>query len=71
MKKVLIHCKPEYLDEVKRLGLSYTKSQSHDEIDVTVNEIDYVANHYYVDPDEQLCDHYGIEYDYVNCIELV
>jgi len=22
------------------------------------------------DPDVQLCNHYGIDYDYVNCIEL-
>ena len=69
MNNVLIHCKPEYLPEVKRLGLSYTHS-SNDEIDVTVSDIDYDLNHYVVDPDEQLCEVYGINYNYVNCMEL-
>ena len=70
MNQVLIHCKPEYLPEVKRLGLSYIHSQ-HDEIDVTVPDIDYDPNNYIVDPDEQLCDHYEIDYDQVNMMELV
>ena len=70
MNQVLIHCKPRYLDEVIDLGLSYIHS-SNDEIDVTVSDIDYDPDHYLVDPDEQLCDHYGIDYDQVNCIELV
>ena len=41
MNQVLIHCKPEYLPEVKRLGLNYIHSQN-DEIDVTVSDIEYV-----------------------------
>ena len=69
MNNVLIHCKPEYLPEVKRLGLNYIHSQN-DEIDVTVPNIDYDLNHYVVDPDEQLCEIYGINYNYVNCMEL-
>ena len=69
MTKVLIHLQPEYLPDVKRLGLSYTHS-SNDEIDVIVNDIDYDPNHYLVDPDEQLCELYGINYNYVNCMEL-
>ena len=69
MNQVLIHCKPEYLPDVKRLGLSYIHS-SNDEIDVTVNDIDYDPNHYLVDPDEQLCEIYGINYNYVNMMEL-
>ena len=68
MNKVLIHCKPEYLNEVKDLGLNYIHS-SNDEIDVTVSDIAYDPDHYYDDPDEQLCDHYGIDYDQVNCLE--
>jgi len=69
MNQVLIHLKPEYLPDVKRLGLSYIHS-SNDEIDVTVNDIDYDPNHYLVDPDEQLCELYGINYNYVNMMEL-
>ena len=70
MNQVLIHCKPEYLPDVKRLGLSYIHSKN-DEIDVTVSDVDYDLNHYLVDPDEQLCEVYGIDYNYVNCIEAV
>ena len=70
MNQVLIHLKPEYLPEVKRLGLSYIHSKN-DEIDVTVSDVDYDLNHYVVDPDEQLCEVYGINYNYVNCIEAV
>ena len=69
-QSALIHCKSEYLPEVKRLGLSYIHS-SNNEIDVTVNDVDYDLNHYFVDPDVQLCEHYGINYNYVNCIEAV
>ena len=39
------------------------------EIDVTVKDIAYDPDHYYTDPDEQLCDHYDIDYTFVNCIE--
>ena len=70
MNQVLIHCKPEYLPDVKRLGLSYIHSKN-DEIDVTVSDVDYDLNHYLVDPDEQLYEVYGINYNYVNCIEAV
>ena len=70
MKQVLIHCKPEYLSQIKELGLYYTHSQN-DEIDVIVPDIDYDPNNYIVDPDEQLCEHYGIDYDFVNDIELI
>ena len=69
MNQILIHCKPEYLPEVKRLGLYYIHSQ-HDEIDVTVPDIDYDEYNPNCDPDEQVCEHYGIDYDQVNCMEL-
>ena len=70
MKQILIHCKPEYLDEVKDLSLYYIHAPNG-EIDVTVSDIEYDPDHYYTDPDEQLCDYYGIDYDQVNCIEAV
>ena len=68
MNDVLIHCHSSYLPKVKELGLSYTNSNG--EIDVIVKDIPYeVENDYYQDPDEQLCEHYGIDYTFVNCIE--
>ena len=56
------------LDHIKELDLNYVYGNG--EIDVTVTDIAYDPDHYYTDPDEQLCDHYGIDYDLVNCIEL-
>ncbi len=71
MKQVLIHCDSILLDSIKELGLKYIES-SNGEIDVTVSDVPYnVENGIYQDPDEQLCEHYGIDYDLVNCIEAV
>tara|TARA_R100000781_G_C4047038_1_gene116090 strand:- start:312 stop:515 length:204 start_codon:yes stop_codon:yes gene_type:complete len=61
--------KESALDHIKELGLYHV--QSVNEIDVIVPDVEYVVeNGYYQDPDEQLCEHYGINYDLVNMIEL-
>ena len=67
---VIVHMKPEALNDIKELGLGY-EVNSLDEIDVIVSNIDYDPNHYLVDPDEQLCHYYEIDYDLVNCIEAM
>ena len=67
MQNVLIHMKESALDHIKELGLYYVCGNG--EYDVTVTDVDYDPDHYLVDPDEQLCDYYGIDYDQVNCIE--
>ena len=59
--------KESALDHIKELGLYYVCGNG--EYDVTVTDVDYDPDHYYVDPDEQLCDYYMIDYDLVNCIE--
>ena len=42
------------------------------EIDLYVDDIPYeIVDGVYQDPDEQLCEHYGIDYNQVNCIEAV
>ncbi len=69
MNQVVIHCKDSYLDQLLDLNLPFF--ETNDEFDVYVNDIDYDPNHHIVDPDEQLCEHYGIDYNQVNCIELV
>ena len=69
---VLIHCKPNYLDEIKELGLnwSYSNRFGKDEIDVIVDDVPYeLVDGTYQDPDEQLCEFYGIDYNLINCIE--
>ena len=50
----------------------HMKGINNTEYDIIKNDIPYtVINGVYEDPDVQLCDHYGIDYDQVNCIELV
>ena len=70
-KLVTIHCNPFILDIIKELNLNWEYSPIHgkDEIDVIVEDIDYDPELEHLDPDEQLCDHYDINYDFVNCIE--
>ena len=68
-KSVLIHMKEsaeELLDELK-LDFEY----SDGELDVIVPDVEYDYSHFLKDPDEQLCEHYGIDYDLVNCIEAM
>ena len=68
--KALIHFKESARMHLKDLGLNYTKSDN--ELDVIVDDVPYeVRDGIYQDPDEQLCEHYGIDYDQVNCIEAV
>ena len=71
MKQIIIHCKPNALNDIKELGLTYTINTKLNEIDVVVDEIEYDPSHSHVDPDEQLCDYYEIDYDtQFNCVEL-
>ena len=69
MNKVIIHCKNSLYEFITNSGLDYI--DQGDEIDVIVDDIAYTVNGtVYQDPDEQFCEHYGIDYDQVNCIEL-
>ena len=68
---VLIHYKRtlDNLNVLNSLGLFFT--DTNEELDVIVDDVPYThSDGYYQDPDEQLCEHYGIDYDQVNCIEL-
>ena len=68
--QALIHCKLDALTHLQSLGLKY---QEHDgELDVIVDDVEYThSDGYYQDPDEQLCEHYGFDYDQVNCMEAL
>ena len=72
---VLIHCKPEILQEdvINSTVIDYIDNVNlTGEVDLIVDDVEYkVIDGYYQDPDEQLCEHYGINYDLVNCIEAV
>ena len=68
--KALIHFKDHAYKHLEDLGLKYQYNQG--ELDVIVDDQPYqVIDGYYQDPDEQLCEHYGIDYSLVNCIEAV
>ena len=68
--KALIHLKDHSYKHLEDLGLKYQYNQG--ELDVIVDDVPYtVHDGIYQDPDEQLCEHYGINYDLVNCIEAV
>ena len=60
MSKVLIHCQPSLQEFLFKNDFNYVKNDQ--EIDVIVNDIQSLE-------DEELCNHYGIDYDQVNCIE--
>ena len=67
---VLIHF-PHRADvklHLEDLGLKY--KVNGDEYDVYVDDVPYeIVDGTYQDPDVQLCEFYGINYDLVNCIE--
>ena len=70
---VLVHCQPtleDYLTD-NNIQWSYSKDYGKRELDVIVDDVPYtVHDGIYQDPDEQLCEHYGINYDLVNCMLL-
>jgi len=63
-KHVIIHCQPSIKDTVIKHNLSWSETLDQDvpEIDVMVEDIDSLE-------DEELCNHYNIDYHLVNCIE--
>ena len=66
---VLIHFKECAKSHLEELGLKY--ESGHGEFHAFVDDIPYeIVDGVYQDPDEQLCEEYGINYDLVNCIEL-
>ena len=74
MNKVLIHCQPtlkKHLTE-NNIQWSYSKDYGKGELDAIVDDVPYtIDNGIYQDPDQQLCEHYNIDYDQVNCIEAL
>ena len=68
LKEIVIHCKPAVLNikPIKNgyLNWNYSKQFGKDEIDVIlVDDSDL--------DDEELCELHNIDYDLVNCIELL
>ena len=63
-KLAVIHVKPSLEDWLLNNNMTYAYSNDNnlDEIDVLVNDIEELE-------DDELCMHYGIDYDQVNSIE--
>ncbi len=67
---IIINCHYTLLDTIKKLNLNYTDNLTN--VDVTIpytKEIENVNNKY--DSDEEFVNYFGLDYDLVNCIELV
>ena len=71
MNQVVIHCQPSLTKDLQSLGLEFdfSKKFGAEELDVIVNDVEFDS--LTEDPDVLLCEHYGIDYDQVNCIEAL
>ena len=68
--KVLIQFKESYQQTLEDVEQFFTFGDG--ELDVIVDDVPYTHSEgFYQDPDEQLCEHYGIDYNLVNCIEAM
>ena len=70
MQNVIIHCKPSMLQTIKDLELDYQELIG--EVDVTIPyTIDVMNVNNSTDDDAEFCNHFGLDYEQVNCIELI
>ena len=70
MQNIIIHCKPSLLETVQQL--EHTYRDYYDEVDVILpytNEVEDLNNKY--DSDAEFVNHFGLDYEQVNCIELI
>ena len=70
MQNVIIHCKPSLLSTIKDLELDY--QELYDEVDVTIPyTYDVMKLNNSTDDDEEFVNHFGLDYNQINMIELV
>ena len=70
MQNIIIHCKPSLLPTIKDLDLDY--QEIFDEVDVTIPyTVDVMKVNNSTEDDAEFVSHYGLDYDQVNCIELI
>ena len=69
----IIHCKPPIFmtDAVNHPYIEVVDNiTTTGEVDLIVEDVPYeIIDGVYQDPDEQLCEFYGIDYNLVNCVE--
>ena len=70
MRNVIIHCKPSLLPTIKDLDLDY--QELFDEVDVIIPyTVDVMKVNNSTEDDAEFVSHYGLDYDQINCIELI
>ena len=70
MRNVIIHCKPSLLPTIKDLELDYQELIG--EVDVTIPyTVDVMKVNNSTEDDAEFVSHYGLDYDQINCIELI
>ena len=70
MQNVIIHCKPSLLSTIKQLDLDY--QELYDEVDVTIPyTYDVMKINNSTEDDEEFVNHFGLDYNQINMIELV
>ena len=70
---IYIHCQPSMLQTIKESGLNwcYSPQFNQEEIDVIIPYTKEVDKLNYSTEDEEFVEHFGLDYDQVNCIELL
>ena len=70
MQNIIIHCQPSMLPTIKDLKLDYQELIG--EVDVTIPyTLDVMDVNNSTDNDAEFISHFGLDYDQVNCIELI
>ena len=70
MRNIIIHCQPSLLSTIKHLDLDY--EELIDEVDVTIPyTFDVMDVNDSTDSDAEFVKHFGLDYEQVNCIELI
>ena len=70
MQNIIIHCKPSLLPTIKDLELDYQELIG--EVDVTIPyTVDVMKVNNSTEDDAEFVSHYGLDYDQINCIELI
>ena len=70
MQNIIVHCKPSLLETVQQLNLTYR--DYHDEVDVILpydSKVEAINNS--TSDDEEFVNQFGLDYEQVNCIELI
>ena len=70
MQNIIIHCQPSMLQTIKDLELDY--QELYDEVDVTIPyTVDVMNVNNSTNDDDEFVSHFGLDYEQVNCIELI